>query len=52
MTWFLLMPVGLAAGTAVSMQFGVNSQLRGVAQEATPLRLLGAFLIVAGVFFV
>jgi uncharacterized membrane protein YdcZ (DUF606 family) len=31
MTWFLLVPVALAAGTAVSMQFGVNSQLRGVA---------------------
>ena len=31
MTWFLLVPVALAAGTAVSVQFGVNSQLRGVA---------------------
>ena len=31
MTWFLLVPVALAAGTAVSMQFGVNSQLRGAA---------------------
>ena len=31
MTWFLLVPVALAAGTAVSMQFGVNSQLRTVA---------------------
>ena len=31
MTWFLLVPVALAAGTAVSMQFGVNSQLRDVA---------------------
>ena len=31
MTWFLLVPVALAAGTAVSMQLGVNSQLRGVA---------------------
>ena len=31
MTWFLLVPVALAAGTAVAMQFGVNSQLRGVA---------------------
>jgi transporter family-2 protein len=29
MTWFQLVP--LAAGAAVSMQFGVNSQLRGVA---------------------
>ena len=29
MTWFLLVPVALAAGTAVSMRFGVNSQLRG-----------------------
>jgi len=25
MTWFLLAPVALAAGTAVSIQFGVNS---------------------------
>ncbi len=31
MTWLLLVPVALAAGAAVSMQFGVNSQLRGVA---------------------
>jgi transporter family-2 protein len=31
MTWFLLVPVALAAGMAVSMQFGVNSQLRGAA---------------------
>jgi uncharacterized membrane protein YdcZ (DUF606 family) len=31
MTWFLLVPVALAAGAAVSMQLGVNSQLRGVA---------------------
>ena len=30
MTWFLLVPVALAAGTAISMRFGVNSQLRGV----------------------
>ena len=30
MTWFLLVPVALAAGTGVSTQFGVNSQLRGV----------------------
>lgn len=28
-TWFLL-PVGFAAGVAVAMQFGVNSELRGV----------------------
>ena len=82
------MPVALAAGTAASMQFCMNSQLRGdagvaggpvaattvapiltgrvlasiaivgfglfrvAAQEATPLRLLGATLIVAGLFFV
>ena len=31
MTWFLLVPVALAAGTAFTVQFGVNSQLRGVA---------------------
>lgn len=31
MTWLLLVPVALGAGTAVSMQFGVNSQLRTVA---------------------
>ena len=31
MTWILLLPIALAAGTAVSMQFAVNSQLRGVA---------------------
>ncbi len=31
MTWLLLVPMALAAGTAVSMQFGVNSQLRNVA---------------------
>ncbi len=30
MTWFFLVPVALAAGTAFTMQFGVNSQLRGV----------------------
>ncbi len=29
MLWFLL-PVGFAAGVAVSAQFGVNTQLRGV----------------------
>jgi transporter family-2 protein len=31
MTWFLLVPMALAVGTAVSMQFGANSQLRDVA---------------------
>src|SRR3712207_9494643 len=31
MTWLLLVPVALGAGTAVSMQFGVNSHLRTVA---------------------
>jgi transporter family-2 protein len=31
MTWLLLVPVALGAGPAVSMQFGVNSQLRTVA---------------------
>jgi uncharacterized membrane protein YdcZ (DUF606 family) len=36
MTWSLLVPVALAAGTAVSMQFGVNSQLR-VAAGRSPL---------------
>ncbi len=30
MTWLLLVPVALAAGTAGTVQFGVNSHLRGV----------------------